>query len=260
MEPFRINGIIANEIRVAYPCPRIKEAYAEGTARAIVQTHGQEPDFDLARYRALMDVALKCSSFAMAAIPGTGLPNRINEPKVDHFLRGPVILELVHVTEIGISAFTLERVRQDRERKLFLDRVAHTGTLETRASCNRNRTGHGELQLEYPRKCLKFFLSDGFLELQAIELEQLPFKLGQTPMGTKIRLTDVPVIKGIAYLRRHNVLEVGGIVEELQNKHRQRLYEELDRRMNEETFEAIFEGLSPERLYLSTQLEDDREE
>ena len=39
---------------------------------------------------------------------------------------------------------------------------------------------------QYPHKCLKLTLSDGTVELDAIELEPLGLRLGATPMGTKV--------------------------------------------------------------------------
>lgn len=148
-----------------------------------------DPNFTLAQHREELAKLLLCTSLSETAVPGTGLPGRINQSKVSHFLKGPVILELVHMTDVGVSALGLERVRQTRERRMFLDKVARTPSQE----------GQALRELEwlrpkfdkYPRKRLKLFLSDGFLELQAIELEPLPFELGETAMGVKV---------GICYL------------------------------------------------------------
>jgi hypothetical protein len=51
-------------------------------------------------------------------------------------------------------------------------------------------------------------------------------------------LKGVPVIGGIAYLRNENVTVLGGAVARLQKLHRLRLYEELDKRMDEDESEA----------------------
>ena len=49
-----------------------------------------------------------------------------------------------------------------------------------------------------------------------------------------MRLVNVPIIAGVAYLRNHNISEIGGHVFDLQKQHRWRLFEELDRRMDED--------------------------
>lgn len=97
-----------------------------------------------------------------------------------------MVLELVHLMDVGISAKTLEGIRQERERKVYLDRKAHTSS----------SMGGGDLRevdfsqpylTPYPRRRLQMFLSDGTTELQAIECEHLTnIELGTTPMGTKV--------------------------------------------------------------------------
>ena len=54
----------------------------------------------------------------------------------------------------------------------------------------------------------------------------------------QIRLTNVPIIGGVAFLRCENVVEIGGNVFEIQTQHRSRLFEELGRRMDEEEEDA----------------------
>lgn len=121
------------------------------------------------------------------AEPGTGLPNRVNKPKVHTTLEKPVVLELVHLTDVGVGAMALERVRQNRERRIFLDQMARTCDSYEAQTLRDLEWLRPELE-EYPRKRLKLFLSDGNTELQAIELERLEgIALGTTPMGTKVR-------------------------------------------------------------------------
>jgi hypothetical protein len=49
----------------------------------------------------------------------------------------------------------------------------------------------------------------------------------------------VPVVDGVAYLRNDNVAKIGGTVHDLQKEHRRRLYDELDRRMDEDEEDAL---------------------
>jgi hypothetical protein len=152
-----------------------------------IGARGHDPDFNFYSYREEVFKAILCSSFSHTAVPGTGLPRRVNHSKVHHHLKGPVVLELVHLTDIGVSALKLERVRQDRDRRAYLDRVAQTTSSGGQAL--REVEWLGPKPEKYPRKCLKLFLSDSALELQAIELEPLPLVLGDTPMGTKVGLS-----------------------------------------------------------------------
>ena len=40
----------------------------------------------------------------------TGLPPRLNRPLVHTVFPGPIVLEITHISELGVSAFTLEEV------------------------------------------------------------------------------------------------------------------------------------------------------
>ena len=150
-------------------------------------------------YKQVVDETLRSTSFKDSAAPGTGLPNRINQPKVNDLIEGPITLELVHATDVGVSALQLEKVRQYREHKALMDRVGfHADPSEEQSPPGSPRTDWQSATSssadEYPRKRLKMFLSDGFLELQAIEVERLlPFELGTTPMGTKVQRICVRV-------------------------------------------------------------------
>jgi RecQ-mediated genome instability protein 1 len=116
---------------------------------------------------------------------GTGLHHRIGSPTVHTTLEGHIVLELVHITDIGVSALSLERARQDRDQSIYLKLLAS-------AQAGRTTTEKGWLDLknalpEYPRGVLKLILSDGHTELQAVEYKCLPFKLGKSKIGLKVR-------------------------------------------------------------------------
>ncbi|TEB32972.1 hypothetical protein FA13DRAFT_1790048 [Coprinellus micaceus] len=249
MKPFQVDPRLIQQVGSAYPCPTVAHEFLRKIASDVLESRMDDEDFSFPQYGQTVSEALQCSSFRDMAEPGTGLPNRIHQPHVHTTLGGPVVLELVHLTDVGVSAMALENARQRRERRLFLDELA----------C-RSDSYEGQVQRdlewlkpgleEYPRKRLKLFLSDGTVEIQAIELERLEgLALGTTPMGTKVHLENVEVVGGIAYLRNAQVTILGGVVEGLQKAHRTRLYEELSQRMREEAAEAHVQGLSPEGLY-----------
>lgn len=99
-------------------------------------------------------------------------------------LEGPIVLELKHLTDMGISAFKLERARYGRDRSFYLrmSTLAEEGEIATPDKLQAIR----ENLPRYPYKCLKLVLSDGTTELEAVELEPLGLRLGATPMGTKV--------------------------------------------------------------------------
>lgn len=116
---------------------------------------------------------------------GTGLPLRIGSPSVHTTLEGPIVLELVHLTDVGVSAFSLEKVRQDRDQTFYLDLLALARARETASQRTLQEIRHS--LPDYPRGVLKLYLSDGSTELQALELKRLPLQLGQSAMGLKVR-------------------------------------------------------------------------
>lgn len=155
-------------------------------ASEVVEAHGREPDFSFSSYQQCIIEAVQGSSFSDIAEPGTGLPEGINSEKVHISLEKTTVLELVHLTDIGVSALTLEGVRQEREHRLYLDRLARSSSCQ-QGQVLRDYEWLRPRLVPYPRRRLKLFLSDGSIELQAIEFERLSnIELGVTPMGTKV--------------------------------------------------------------------------
>lgn len=114
-------------------------------------------------------------------LAGTGLPHNIAEQD-NITLRGPpVLVEIVSVTEIGHSAFSLQNVRQAR-----LERADLAGLAEE----EENQNEEGGAVPNYPRGMLKFQISDGSTVMDAIEYRRIPeFQLGETPLGFKVGCT-----------------------------------------------------------------------
>jgi RecQ-mediated genome instability protein 1 len=155
------------------------------TVQKLVEAHGHRADYDFPQLRQDVSDAIEGSSFRDIAERGSGLPEEITREQTHVSLQNAVVLELVHLTDIGVSAMTLEGVRQDRERSIFLDRVSHISSSQEGLSLRELDWLRPDLQA-YPRRRLKLFLSDGTTELQAVELERLSnIELGSTPMGTK---------------------------------------------------------------------------
>lgn len=117
---------------------------------------------------------------------GTGLPPLISASTTYTTIDHPVVLQLVHITEVGISAFLLSSVREERDKayRCGLLSLADHGGCPTPS----NLETIEESLPEYPRKCLKMYLSDGRTTIEAMELEIIPeLRLGKTRMGVKVR-------------------------------------------------------------------------
>ena len=108
----------------------------------------------------------------------TGLPQNVSELDNAKLTGAPILVEIVSMTEIGHSAFSLMNVRQ-----AHIERADLAGLAEQED----NDGGEEEATPKYPRSMLRFELSDGSTTLKAIEYRRLPgLQLGQTPLGYKV--------------------------------------------------------------------------
>ena len=117
---------------------------------------------------------------------GTGLDVHIN--KYAGNLRGPpVLVQIIAITDIGISAFQLEQIRAAREERL----TSGVGDEEGEEDGDVDVEGEGPMP-KYPRGTLRFKLSDGVTTLEAMEYRPLPkISLGPTPLGYKVRIFSI---------------------------------------------------------------------
>ncbi|GAB1521750.1 hypothetical protein RhiTH_004847 [Rhizoctonia solani] len=131
------------------------------------------------------------SSLSDSAVHDTGFP----DPNSHDIKIKNTLCEIVALTEIGHSAFTLKNVRQARVDKEDLAGLA--GDLED---------GEDYTIPKYPRSMLRFELSDGTKTMRAIEYRRIPdFELGVTPLGTKIYVKEANVRRGIIYLESFSI-------------------------------------------------------
>ncbi|KAJ3495294.1 hypothetical protein NMY22_g19956 [Coprinellus aureogranulatus] len=212
----RLTARLVRHFRTTYPIPQISREWLEQTIDSIVE-ETEMPFFDYAHLSHQVNEKILNSRLEDITVPGTGLQPPVNPRFAYGFVHGPILLEMTHVTEIGITAFHLEAVRQERE-------------------LVRHRAGPAVPALpRFPRRCLKILFTDGFMELEAIELEPLPnFALGETPMGRKVFVSNFPIIAGVAYLHPRNVAIVGGSNPDREAEHSTRLVRELRIRVREE--------------------------
>ena len=121
------------------------------------------------------------SDFRDSMLEGTGLPLNICNLNNTKLRCGPVLCEVISITEIGHSAFNLLNVRQTRNERDYLEVLASEEGIE-------NDEGPCP---DYPRTMLRLELTDGTTTVPAIEFRKLPeLKLGETPLGFKVCLRN----------------------------------------------------------------------
>jgi RecQ-mediated genome instability protein 1 len=155
----------------AYQKPRIAPKWLSECYEWIIDTHGLSPANDLLGILDHIEMQFLNSDLRDSALPGTGFPADISTWQRDH-LRGPgVLVEVISLTEIGHSAFSL---LQAREKRIEKESVVGLEDLD------------GVLP-KYPRGTLRFELTDGTMTIPAIEYRPLPeLELGEIPLGYKV--------------------------------------------------------------------------
>ena len=122
-----------------------------------------------------IDVQLLESDLRDSMVPETGLP-QVSADVKDTVIRGPVLVQVLSIMDIGQSAFSLMNVRQAR-----LERADMAGL--ARAEDDEDE---GPIP-SYPRSMLRLELTDGSISLPAVEHRRLPeLKLGESKLGLKV--------------------------------------------------------------------------
>ncbi|TFK21189.1 hypothetical protein FA15DRAFT_645975 [Coprinopsis marcescibilis] len=178
-------------IEANYPRPRIDPAWLQDCYTWLV-SEGTDPDPPhYTNMIAKVEEQIHKSDLYDSTMHGTGLPVQVASPTTTTTLGGPpVLVQLVALTDVGISAFQLEQVRKAREERVEQGTVLEEGEGE----------GEGDVEVEgegpmpkYPRGTLLLHLSDGVTTLKAMEYRPLPdFSLLTTPLGLKVRISVHP--------------------------------------------------------------------
>ncbi|OBZ72231.1 RecQ-mediated genome instability protein 1 [Grifola frondosa] len=188
---------------MAHNFVRLKE-WVDGCYSWIENELHLDPATDMDAIINNVDAQLLQSDLTDSMVHGTGLPHNVSELSTP--LRGPVLVQIVSITEIGHSAFSLQNTRQARiERADLAGLAAEEGEDDDEGPIPK-----------YPRSMLRFQLSDGATILQAIEFRRLPeLELGETPLGYKMILKDVTMRRGMAFLEPKSVIMKGYMNAEL---------------------------------------------
>lgn len=162
-------------LKTAYVRPQINPEWLDACCDYLIGEMGLNAG-DFEPLRAQVEEQFLQSSLADSAIPNTGLP----APDSHDIRIKDTLCEVVALTEIGHSAFSLKNVRQARVDKEDLAGLA--GDMDD---------GEDYSVPKYPRSMLRFELSDGTKTMRAIEYRKIPqLDLGVTPLGTKVCWVD----------------------------------------------------------------------
>ena len=138
---------------------------------------------DIKRLMDSAEEALLDSDLKDSMQPGTGFPEGIATAE-DLTVQGSILVQIVDITEIGNSAFSLTNVRQTR-----LDQEDLAGLARENGEENENENEADEDAgpiPKYPRSMLKLHLSDGTTTVPAVEFKKIQgLELGVTQLGCK---------------------------------------------------------------------------
>ena len=130
-----------------------------------------------------LETALLDSDLKDSMQPGTGFPEDVATVN-NLVVQGSILVQVVDITEIGHSAFSLTNVRQTRLDQEDLAGLA--GQNEENENQNQGDEDAGPIP-KYPRSMLKLHLSDGTVTVPAIEFRKIPeLELGVTILGCKV--------------------------------------------------------------------------
>ena len=133
----------------------------------------------MARIKEQVESQLLISDLTDFMVPRTGLPQNLAGFQKGSLSGLPVLVQIMALTEIGHSAFSLMNVRQTK-----IDRADLSGLAERD---NEDAADEGPVP-NYRRSMLQFELSDGTITLNAIEYRKIPqLDLENTPLGFKVR-------------------------------------------------------------------------
>ncbi|KAJ3513498.1 hypothetical protein NMY22_g15025 [Coprinellus aureogranulatus] len=243
----RLTAQLVDHYETAYTSPRLSRVWLRRAIDDIMDETGM-PFFDYAHVTHALEERIFHSRLEDITVPGTGLRPPTSRILPHGILQGPILLEIVHIAEIGVSAFELESVRQERAQIKHQRRIEQVRRIVTPREDDAIQPR--PILPVYPRNRIKIYFTDGFTVLEAVECERLPdIVLGETPMGRKVSLEDVSIIAGVAHLHPANVTIRDGAVRERKLEHSVRMFRELEIRMKEELSQVRATRMAPQTFY-----------
>jgi RecQ-mediated genome instability protein 1 len=118
-----------------------------------------------------------------STIPNTGLPAGLSALARTTLTGAPVLVEITAITDVGVSAFSLQTTRQTR-----IDRADLAGLNAVRGDDGEREEEEEGPVPRFQRSMLQLMLCDGTTTIKAVEYRKIPqLVLGETPLGYKVR-------------------------------------------------------------------------
>lgn len=170
-------------LRKTYPSPNVDPEWLDQCYDWVIETYHPSTFDELTAY---VDVQLLESDLADSMLPGTGISQRILRDSESNPVRvkGPVLVQIMSITDIGVSAWNLDKTRQIREER----ENSGAEQAEPEAEVDLDIEGEGPIP-PYTRSMLRLEISDGCTTLRAMEYRKIAdLVLGETPLGYKVYL------------------------------------------------------------------------
>ncbi|KAH8826683.1 hypothetical protein DL96DRAFT_1465939 [Flagelloscypha sp. PMI_526] len=217
---------VSQWLSTEFPRPRVDPEWAQQCYDWLITEENLSPETDLQRIKDEMRTQILLSDLRDSMLQGTGIPTQSAGSNFSGFMgvKEHVLVQITSITDIGVSAFHLDQTRVAREERF------QKGAVEGEED--------GDVEVDegpvpkYQRGMLAFQLTDGALNLEAIEYRPLQdFRLGETKLGLKLRLKNPLIRRGQVFLEPKNVEIVGGHTDELEEqqsfKFKRSLYKRL---------------------------------
>ncbi|KAJ7593310.1 hypothetical protein C8J56DRAFT_823421 [Mycena floridula] len=204
-----VPGQVSQWIAAHYPRPRVDPEWLKECYDWVCSDKNLTPEHDMDAIIKEVDTQLLGSKLSDSMLADTGIPSDLTEQQQQlKTLTGPLLVEITAITDIGVSAFSLEKVRAVRAERKALGAEAQDELEEEEVDLD--IAGEGPIP-NYPRAMLRLELTDGSRCLKGIEYKKLPqLELGVTEPGCKMILKNVLVRRGIAFLEPKCVDMKGG--------------------------------------------------
>ncbi|THV07361.1 DUF1767-domain-containing protein [Dendrothele bispora CBS 962.96] len=173
---------ISDWLSAHYPKPRVDPEWLQACYDWVVTERNLDPSRDLQQIIREVEIQLLESDLRDSMLHGTGIPvNVANDNEPFSVLGGPPILvQIESITDIGVSAYDLNKIRETREERL---------------AAGEQEEGEGDVEIEgegpipkYPRSMLRLEISDGVTTIKAMEYRSIPeLSLEETQLGCKVR-------------------------------------------------------------------------
>ncbi|KJA26411.1 hypothetical protein HYPSUDRAFT_199138 [Hypholoma sublateritium FD-334 SS-4] len=194
-----------------FPKPRVDPDWLQGCYEWLVNEQNISPVTAFPQFMDRVKEQLLESDLADSMLAGTGLRPGIKQA-TEKLQGAPLLVQIVRITEIGVSAFQLEQTRAAREERMR----AGVGNIEGEEDGDVEVEGEGPMP-KYPRGTLRFELTDGNTFIDAMEYRPLPqLTLGITELGYKMQLRGTRIHNGMAFLEPATVTLLGGRYSDLE--------------------------------------------